>query len=154
MNPVSVKDLVPLAISGLAAVSYPTIQTFKYNDVNQNNIQLIDQYALTHLKSAQDISYVDLIHKYRFYQSYEKWIKSVRFLSSPNQIIEDPNFRQIVDMGLFSVPFIIEEIEREPSYLVWALNQIYGFKISDNPLTTIPEACKAWLKYLKSAQTA
>jgi hypothetical protein len=154
MNPVSVKDLVPLAISGLAAVANPAIQTFKYNDVEQNNIQLINKDSLTHLISAQDINYGNIIHRFRFYQSYEKWIKEVRFLSSPNQIVEDQNFKQIVEMGLSSVLFIMEEIEREPSYLVWALNHIYGFKISDNSLTTIPEACKAWLKYLKSAQIA
>jgi hypothetical protein len=153
MNPVVAKDLIPLAISGLAAVANPTIQTFRYNDVEQNNIQLINEDALTHLKSAQDINYGNLIHRFRFYQSYKKWIKAIRFLSSPNQIVEDPNFKQIVEMGSFSVPFIMQEIEREPSYLVWALNHIYGFKISDNSLTTIPEACKAWLKYLKSAQT-
>ena len=48
MNSVSIKDLVPLAISGLGAMAVP-MQTFNYNDVEQNNIQLADNNALSHL---------------------------------------------------------------------------------------------------------
>jgi hypothetical protein len=154
MNSVSLKNLIPITISGLAVTITPVVQTFKYNDVEQNNIQLIDKDALNHLKTAQEVNYGNLIYKFRFKKHFDTWINNIKFLSSPNQIIEDPNFKNIVDMGSFAVPFIMEQIEKEPSYLVWALNFIYGFKISDNSLTTIPEACKAWLKYLKSAQIA
>lgn len=150
MNSVSTIGLVPLAVASFSAVSSPTVQTFKYNDVEQNNIQLIDNNALSHLKSAQDVYYGSLIFRFRFYQAFERWNESVRFLSSPIQIVNDPDFKVIVNMGDTAVPYIIEELEKEPSYLVWALNQIFGFKISDNPSTTIPEARKAWLKYLKS----
>jgi hypothetical protein len=154
MNSVSTRGLVPLAIASLSSVSYPTVQTFKYNDVEQNNIQLIDDSALSHLKSAQGINYGYLISRFKFYQAFEKWNESVRFLSSPIQIVNDPDFKVIVSMGYTAIPYIIEELEKEPSYLVWALNQIFEFKISDNPSTTIPEARKAWLKYLKSLQNA
>lgn len=154
MNPVSTKGLVPLAVVSLSAISNPVIQTFKYNDVEQNNIQVIDDDALSHLKSAQGIDYGNLISRFEFYQAFKKWNENVLFLSSPIQIVNDPNFKSIVKLGYSSVPFIIEELKKEPSYLVWALNQIFGFKISDNTYTTIPEACKAWLRYLKSLQNA
>lgn len=150
MNPVSTKDLIPIAISGLAVVGNPTLQTFKYNDIEQNNIQLINENALAHLKSAQDINYGNLIHRFRFYKLFNSWNDRVLYLSSPVQITNDPDFKEIVEMRYSAIPYIIEELEKEPSYLVWALNQIFGFKISDSPSTTIPEACKAWLKYLKS----
>lgn len=154
MKSVSIKNLIPITISGLSIVGVTSFQTFKYNDVEQNNIQLIHKDALNHLKSSQDINYGSLIFRFRFNKYFNEWVKKVKYLSSPNQVVEDPNFRSIVEMGSQSVPFIMEQIEKEPSYLVWALNYIYGFKISDNSLTTIPEACKAWLKYLKSAQFA
>lgn len=154
MNYVSLKDLIPITVSGLALTGTPTLQTFKYNDIIQNNLQVIDVNALNHLKTAQDVDYGKIIYRFRFNKYYNDWSKKVKYLSSPNQIVEDPNFKSIVEMGTFAVPYIIEHIEKEPSYLVWALNFIYEFKISDNSLTTIPEACKAWLKYLKSAQIA
>ena len=53
-------------------------------------------------------------------------------------------------MGYSAVPFIIEEIEKEPSNLVWALNLIYNQKISKNPNITIKDACKLWIKALRN----
>lgn len=51
-------------------------------------------------------------------------------------------------MGKVAVPFIIEEISANPSTLVWALNFIFEKKISNNPKTTIPQACKLWVNQL------
>ena len=68
------------------------------------------------------------------------------FQSSASSIISDPDFQAIVSMGQYAVPFIKEEIANEPSTLVWALNLIYGRRISNNPNLTIKEACKLWIK--------
>lgn len=150
MNTVSLKNLVPITISGLSVLTEPMIQTFNYNDVEQNNIQLIDNDALAHLKSAQATNYSDHINRFKFYKAYLMWKDRINFLSSPIQVVNNPDFKTIVEMGHAAIPFIREELEKEPSYLVWALNQIFGFKISDNPNTTIPEASKIWLRYIKS----
>lgn len=150
MKSVSSKGLIPVAISGLAMVGNPTAQTFKYNDVEQNNIQLINENALTHLKYSQGVDYGSMIHRFRFYKLFNAWHERVRYMSSPNQIINDLDFIEIVNMQYSAVPYIIDELEKEPSYLVWALNKMFGYKISDNPTTTISEASKYWLKYLKS----
>ena len=72
------------------------------------------------------------------------------FSSSASEIISDPAFQGILDMGMAAVPYIVDTIEKEPSTLVWALNKIYGGKISNNPNTTVKEACKLWVKRLKS----
>ena len=68
------------------------------------------------------------------------------FLSSVKDIIEQNDFKAIVNMGTKAVPFILEELEREPSNLVWALNMIYKKKITDKPNVTISDACKLWIK--------
>ena len=52
-------------------------------------------------------------------------------------------------MGYDAVPFIIDAIDKNPSPLVWALNFIYNAKISNNPNTTITQACKLWVKKLR-----
>ena len=78
-----------------------------------------------------------------------KWKEKTMFLSSSESIIEDDDFKAIVAMGESAVPYIISEIENTPSTLVWALNCIFNKKITNNPDTTIKEACKLWKKALK-----
>jgi len=77
------------------------------------------------------------------------WKEKTMFLSSTKSIIEDEDFQAIVAMGESAVSYIISEIENNPSTLVWALNLIFNKKITDNPYTTITEACKLWVKELK-----
>lgn len=74
------------------------------------------------------------------------WKMETMFASSPEEIIGNEYFKAIVDMGTVAVPFIAEELKRKPSHLVWALNAIYGTKISDDPQTTISKACELWLE--------
>ena len=45
--------------------------------------------------------------------------------------------------------FIIDAIDENPSHLVWALNFIFNAKISNDPNTTITQACKLWVKKLR-----
>lgn len=70
------------------------------------------------------------------------------FLSSAQAIITNPNFQAIVNMGKIAVPYIVDEINNNPSTLVWALNIIFDRKITDRPGTTVEEACKLWVKKL------
>ena len=84
----------------------------------------------------------DMFDKY-----LEKWQHDTRFLSSVKTITEHPSFRSIVNMGGNAVPFIVEEIERKPSNLVWALNAIFHRKIGNGE--TVTEACKQWIAELK-----
>lgn len=155
MKPVSPKGLIPMSLSGLILVASPAIQTFNYNDLKENNIQLVDNQALIHLRSVDNETFYGAhIHRYKFYQAYYSWIENIRYVSSPFEVINEPNFNTIVGLGLSAVPFIAEELQKKPNYLVWALNQIFGFKISDNPDTTIPEACKSWVRYIKSLNNA
>lgn len=77
----------------------------------------------------------------------EEWKRDTRFLSSIKEITSNPSFIEIVNMGGNAVPFILEEIERKPSNLVWALNAIFHKKIGRG--NTITEACKLWITELK-----
>ena len=70
------------------------------------------------------------------------WQRDTRFLSSVTAVTPHPSFRKIVSMGGNAVPYILEEIERKPSNLVWALNAIFHKKIGQD--ATVTEACKLW----------
>lgn len=75
------------------------------------------------------------------------WQHDTRFLSSTKAITTHPSFARIVSMGGNAVPYILEEIERKPSNLVWALNAIFHKKIGQD--TTVTEACKLWIAELR-----
>lgn len=90
------------------------------------------------------------IDKMKFDARYNSWKTKTIFASSAKEIVNQNDFQAIVQMGQVAVPFIVEIIEKEPSPLVWALNFIYGAKISNNRQLTITEACKLWVKALKN----
>lgn len=84
--------------------------------------------------------------KFRIY--LQRWKRDTMFMSSPSQIIENESFLSIISMGKAVVPYILYEINKQPSTLVWALNMIFQKKITNNPNATITDACKLWVKEL------
>ena len=140
----------PLTIAAGLLVSSPTLM---YADLDQySDITAV----ISKPKASKYIQEVDnqenniFIAKRKFYDYYNSWMDNTFFLSSVKDIIEQNDFKAIVNMGTKAVPFILEELEREPSNLVWALNMIYKKKITDKPNVTIIDACKLWIKALKS----
>lgn len=91
-----------------------------------------------------------MFSKAKFDAYLQNWKAKTFFRSSVYDIVDDIDFKAIVAMGKQAVPYIKEELEREPSTLVWALNYIFGTKISDKPDLTITEACKLWTKTLSN----
>ena len=87
--------------------------------------------------------------QYRFMSYLERWEEETMFESSIGRIVGNRNFKAIVSMGSNAVPFILDEIDRNPSTLVWSLNYIYGKKVSNSPNLTVSEACKLWVKTLR-----
>ena len=133
----------------IAAGLMVTIPTFSYSD--------IDAYSNNIINSERTMQYMQLVDaketdyfsaKFHFQLHLQRWKEKTMFLSSVNDIINDADFRFIVSMGELAVPFIKEEISNRPSTLVWALNFIYGRKISNRPNLTIADACKLWMKAL------
>lgn len=146
-----ITGLRPLTI--LAATALTTSSEQLYADMDQySNISSVvsSDVTLQYLNDTETISYTDLISRIRFERYLANWENETFFLSSVEQIVNNENFKSIVSLGIKSVPFIVEELERKPSVLVWALNFIYNKKISNNPSITITEACKLWVKKLKN----
>ena len=104
--------------------------------------------AYPQVKEINKQGYVSIAMRNNFEEYLTRWKQNTMFYSFSNQIIQDSDFQNIVAMGENAVPFIVAEIKKRPSTLVWALNMIYNMKISDKPDTTIEEACKLWIKKL------
>ncbi len=109
---------------------------------------ITDKAIYKSVKQADSENFLAYIPKLRFQSLYEQWRNDTRFTSSASDIVNNEAFKAIVAMGEAAVPYIVEEIDNTPSTLVWALNFIYQKKISNNPDTTVQEACRLWVKEL------
>ena len=136
----------------LAAGLLSAATAFEYSDVDAfSGILTLTSNNKTseYIKSVDKSDTNFFLQKFRFETHLINWEKKTKFLSSVKSIIENEDFQAIVSMGYSAVPYIIEEIENKPSTLVWALNLIYNRKITNNPNTTISEACKLWIQEIK-----
>ncbi len=133
----------------IAAGMIAAVPTFAYSD--------IDSYSNNMINSEKTMQYMQLVDaretdyfsaKFHFQLHLQRWEKKTKLQSSVYRIIGDEDFKAIVSMGEVATPLIIAEIQQRPSTLVWALNFIYGKKISNNSNLTISEACKLWIKEL------
>lgn len=138
---------ITLAVGLLGAAHvylYSDIDSFSGILTNATNNKVAEYIKST---DRSDITLIQ--NRFKFQQHLSSWQQNTLFLSSTKAIIENSDFKAIVSMGYSVVPLIVEELEIKPSTLVWALNQIFNKKISNNPNTTITEACKLWVKELK-----
>jgi hypothetical protein len=115
---------------------------------NEKNVRTssIDAFKL-------DEDLIDNVHLYDKFQTLLcEWQNNTVFESSILKIIEDDNFQQIVGLKEKVIPFIIDEIEKEPSVLVWALNMITNATVSFGQRNTIEDICKVWVKYYRQGR--
>lgn len=119
--------------------------------LDSSNISAVikDSDTSKYIKEIESSSYDHLLLKIKFQEHYKNWHYKTLFSSNVNSIIGDPDFKAIVQMGKRVTPFILEELNKKPSLLVWALNFIYDKKISNSPKTTVEDACRLWIKELK-----
>ena len=141
-------NLNPIVVAGVFAFGG---NSFLYGDLDQYskiNTIAANVHTSSYLKSIDGGRDSQLFLKSMFQDFADKWRSNTMFSSSVQHIIDDSNFKNIVAMGKPAVPFIVADICEKPSLLVWALNLIYGTKISEEPNVTIEQACKLWVRHL------
>ncbi len=142
--PVVTNHLRPLTLAAVGLMS--TVPSFSYSDIdcfdNDTNGKEVIKYMS--IVDSKDIDYIS--SKVKFQYHLMEWRRKTAFVSSVSKIIKDEDFLAIVAMGRVAVPYIKTELLAKPSILVWALNYIYGKKISNKPNLTIDEACRLWIK--------
>lgn len=152
MQLINIAGLRPITIAAGLLIGNAA-NAFAYNDIDSFsniNISIINDYTFNHFKEVNNNSYSDLVLRANFERHLFNWQKQTKILSSAQKIIQHKDFQAIVKMGDKATPFILQEIKKKPSLLVWALNLIYNEKITNNPNITIEEACKLWVKTLKA----
>ena len=132
----------------IAAGMIAAVPTFAYSDIDAYNNIINSEKTMQYMQlvDARETDYFSA--KFHFQLHLQRWEQKTKFQSSVYRIIGDEDFKAIVGMGEVATPLILAEIQQRPSTLVWALNFIYGKKISNNSNLTISEACRLWIKEL------
>lgn len=82
-----------------------------------------------------------------FFQNYKYWNQETGVLSTNN--LDNSYFKQIVDMGIEAIPFIVEELKNGPTPLVHALDMIFPNVIKYDGFVSLKDACDKWLSILR-----
>jgi len=142
VTPMAVVSLMTFGIME-GAMAYNAIDTYSHINTVVSNPMIA-----SYIEQNEDQTFYNLQLKHYFNELVSNWKHNTRFSSSLQQIINDSNFQKIIALKAKAVPLILLEIQNHPSMLVWALNIIYGAKISGDTQLTVTGACKLWVKKL------
>jgi len=143
---------MPFFIQPPPPVEIPkTIMEYVESDLSEDLLDVEPELKNLHL---DEDSFEHVYMKDKFFNLTSAWESKTKLHSSISKIIEDENFKKIVEMGDKAIPLIIEEIDKKPSTLVWALNLITQSSLQSNQRLTVTEACSRWAKLWRSNQNA
>ena len=84
----------------------------------------------------------------KFDKLADAWRANTAFSSSITEIALDPNYQQIIGMGVGVVPLILRELRTTPEHWFWALAAITGANPAQNePDGNIQAAADAWVQW-------
>lgn len=82
-----------------------------------------------------------------FTQNLKYWNMETGFISTNN--LDNSYFKEIVNMGVDAVPFIVEELKKGQTSLVHALDMIFPNVVKYDGYVSLKEACDKWLSILQ-----
>ena len=82
-----------------------------------------------------------------FFHNFKYWNQETGVMSTNN--LNNSYFKQIVDMGIDAVPFIVEELKKGPTPLVHALDMIFPDVVKYDGFVSLKDACDKWLSILQ-----
>lgn len=75
-----------------------------------------------------------------------KWLEETAFSSNSNEILQNPSYLRIIDMGLEIVPILLEEIQNGNNYWLHALHTITGLNpAAQEPWGRLNQMKNDWL---------
>lgn len=97
-------------------------------------------------KNTSDLDMTSVDKEANFFQNLKYWNQETQF-SSVN-VLNNTHFIEIVEMGLDAVPFILEELKKGTTPLVYALDRIFPGVVNYNGFVTLKAACDKWRSIL------
>jgi hypothetical protein len=90
---------------------------------------------------------LDTVEK-RFRQLEATWTAETGYLSSYQDIVEHPAFREIIGLGTAVVPLMLRDLQERPRLWVWALPEITGADpVPPGEGGNIAKMSEAWLRW-------
>lgn len=88
-----------------------------------------------------------------FFAILNRWRSETRFLSDSSEIADHPSFKALVENAEKVIPLIKMELSREPSLLIWVLEDHFGM----NPYTpgdegNVAKQSDRWLTFLNGVE--
>lgn len=116
-----------------------------------NNIM---EFKMSNSKRLEDIPEVtnDDVSKAEFEYYYEKWLRNTMLYSNLSIIFGDENYKNIIDMGKRAVLYICNILKQMPSFIVFALEEIYGYTLNIDNRFSLDELCEKWIKEIESKE--
>lgn len=103
--------------------------------------------AVTKDGDTKKIDSTDIDNAATFSQNFKYWNQETEFLSTNN--LDNSYFKEIVNMGVDAVPFIVKELEKGETPLVHALDLIFPDTVKYDGFVSLKEACDIWLSILR-----
>ncbi len=86
--------------------------------------------------------------EHRFRRLAETWRRSTQATSSLSKIYFHPAYQQIIGLGSAALPYIFEELRREPDWWFWALSAITGADpVPEDASGDLERMTHAWLEW-------
>ncbi|MBE6245579.1 MAG: hypothetical protein E7108_08695 [Bacteroidales bacterium] len=141
---------IPITIAASSFLTPKSIISSGF-DAYSNALSIMNSQHTAEYLNAVDKSDTAIYPQQFKVEDYIKFFKEqALILSSPEMVVKNKYFQALVVLGKDAVPYIISDLEKEPSILVWTLNIIYNKKISNNSNITLVEASKLWVAELKN----
>ena len=84
----------------------------------------------------------------KFYSHLKRWRYETLITSSADDIVSNPEFRGIVDMGDVVIPLIMDELRKRPDFLIAAMSLITGENpVKPSQLGDIEAMTQAWIDW-------
>jgi len=85
-----------------------------------------------------------------FFHLKEQWQQETAFLSSVTEIVMHPAYQQIIGMGALVIPYILQEMTKQPDHWFWALKILTGEDpVPPEQRGNVVEMTKTWLNWGK-----
>jgi len=111
------------------------------------NNSVLDYFTREKFNDKYDNAY-NLLSKIKLKEFIVSLNNETTYSSSPDDVLQNLNFKEIVKLGKDAIPFILEEIQNKPSSLIWALNLITGRRITEKKVS-VEEASRLWINWGK-----
>ena len=84
----------------------------------------------------------------RFRELVRQWQEATLLMSSITDMATHPAYQQIIGMGQTALPWILDELRREPDQWFWALKAITGEDpVPNSDRGNVPQMTQAWLNW-------